>query len=151
MLHRRKTFASGAWCFWGFCQIAGTEASLFPGPWQYPPRQEENGCWEERVVLAHFDNWCYNKNFGLLPGEDTALHLGTRVCFKRSCSSGPSWDLLQELFRQACNSPRDLYSTITKIISSSTLLHDTLSFKGATCDGRYPLQATSPTLLGLLK
>lgn len=61
---------------------------------------------EKRAVLARFDNWCYNKSFGLVPGEDTALHLGTRGFFKCSCSLGPSWDLLWELYRQACISPQ---------------------------------------------
>lgn len=94
------------WCLMCLRSLPNSRCKSISFPWTLKvsssPREERL---LRRAVQAHFDNWCYNKSFGLVPGEDTALHRGTRGFFKCSCSLGPSWDLSWELYGQACISP----------------------------------------------
>ena len=107
LLCSRKTSASGAWCVWGLCQIASAEHlfSLYPESILLAKRRKAA---EQRAVLAYFDNWGYDKSFGLVPGEDTALHLGTSSFFTCSYSLGPSGICYENGTDRHALSPRDL-------------------------------------------
>ena len=60
---------------------------------------------------------------------------------------GSFLDLLWERYRQACISPQRFKTVPLLKLFLLQPSYMTQSFKGATCDGSYPLQTTSPTLL----
>lgn len=106
----KKGFPSGAGCDWGLCPMAGAEAALLLGSWNYPCPQEEKGRWEE-LCWPFLTIDATIKLLACFLGKAlhcTALHAGTMELCRCSCSLHPPWHLLWELCRQAHIFPSDL-------------------------------------------